>query len=105
MGTGGAGAYRLAPGGADGAEPGARAARRGVAAPHGGQADGAARRPRKPAGLKPEHGAYRRLLQRRGSPQRRASPRPLQRQLSGGHGPVMEETRARTDRDDDTGTT
>jgi hypothetical protein len=36
------------PPGADGAEPGARAARRRVAAPHGGQANGAARRPRKP---------------------------------------------------------
>jgi hypothetical protein len=84
MGTGRAGAYRLAPGGADGAEQGARAARRCVAAPHGGQADGAARRPRKPVGLKPEHGAYRLRLQRRGSLQGRASTRPLQRQLSGG---------------------
>jgi hypothetical protein len=35
--------------------------------------------------LKPEHGAYRSLLQRRGSQQRRAATRPLQRQLSGGY--------------------
>lgn len=51
----------------------------------GGQQSGAARRERKPAGLKPEHGAYRSPLQRWWSPQRRASPRPLQHQLSGAH--------------------
>jgi hypothetical protein len=94
MGTGGAGAYHLAPWGADGAEQGARVEWRRVAAPHGGHADGTARRPRKPAGLEPEHGAYRFRLQRRGSHQRRAPTCPLQRQLSGGYRTVSGHTQA-----------